>query len=53
MLIADIFWLKALGGDDWNDDQIKDARLCSAHFISGKLTFNQPVCCHMQTTVKN
>ncbi len=35
------FWLKALRRDDWNYKQITDAQLCSAHFILGKLTFNQ------------
>ncbi len=43
------FWLKVLGRDDWNDNQIKNAQLCSVHYISGKLRVSQPVCCDMQT----
>ncbi len=41
------FWLKALRGDDWNNNQIINPDL-SAHFISGELIFNQLVGCDMQ-----
>ncbi len=37
--------------DDWNENHIINAQLCSAHVISGRLTFNQPVCCDMQRTL--
>ncbi len=32
-----LLWLQALRRADWKEDQIKNARLCSSHFISGEL----------------
>lgn len=29
-------WLQAINRTDWNEDTIANARICSAHFISGK-----------------
>ena len=29
-------WLRAISRDKWSETEIKNARLCSAHFISGK-----------------
>ncbi|KAI4822206.1 hypothetical protein KUCAC02_007765, partial [Chaenocephalus aceratus] len=30
-------WLQAIKRVDWNEDIIKNARVCSAHFISGTI----------------
>ncbi|KAK0154184.1 hypothetical protein N1851_003730 [Merluccius polli] len=30
-------WLQAIKRVDWNEDRIKNARVCSAHFISGTI----------------
>ncbi|XP_059897485.1 uncharacterized protein LOC132449708 isoform X1 [Gadus macrocephalus] len=37
-------WLQAIRRSDWNKDLIKNARLCSSHFISGEVSmdFNSP-----------
>jgi len=29
-------WINAVGRKDWSEEKINNARLCSAHFISGK-----------------
>lgn len=29
-------WLQAIRRDNWSENQIKNAKICSAHFISGK-----------------
>ncbi|XP_056121860.1 uncharacterized protein LOC130100427 [Rhinichthys klamathensis goyatoka] len=33
-------WLQALRRIDWNDNLIKNARLCSSHFISGEVSMD-------------
>nr|XP_029135251.1 uncharacterized protein LOC114920865 isoform X1 [Labrus bergylta] len=33
-------WLQALQHVDWNEDMIKNARVCSAHFISGEASLD-------------
>lgn len=30
-------WLQAINRTDWSDDTIRNARICSVHFISGKV----------------
>ncbi|KAI7798912.1 hypothetical protein IRJ41_015969 [Triplophysa rosa] len=37
-------WIQAIRRADWKEDQIKNARLCSSHFISGEVSmdFNSP-----------
>ncbi|XP_060786596.1 uncharacterized protein LOC132892239 [Neoarius graeffei] len=33
-------WLQAIKRVDWNEDRIKNARVCSAHFISGEMSLD-------------
>ncbi|KAG5263786.1 hypothetical protein AALO_G00268550 [Alosa alosa] len=33
-------WLQAIKREDWNENIIKNARVCSAHFISGERSLN-------------
>ncbi|KAI4828432.1 hypothetical protein KUCAC02_022528, partial [Chaenocephalus aceratus] len=33
-------WLQAIQRVDWNEDIIKDSRVCSAHFISGEASLD-------------
>ncbi len=36
-------WLQAIRRTDWTDEIIRNARLCSAHFISGESINNRSV----------
>ncbi|KAK0152574.1 hypothetical protein N1851_005906 [Merluccius polli] len=33
-------WLQATKRVDWNEDRIRNARVCSAHFISGEMSLD-------------
>ncbi|XP_041930421.1 uncharacterized protein LOC121694347 isoform X10 [Alosa sapidissima] len=33
-------WLQAIKREDWNENIIKNARVCSAHFISGEMSLD-------------
>lgn len=38
-------WLQAINRTDWSDETIRNARICSVHFISGKVF--APLFCHV------
>ncbi|KAK1897606.1 Reticulocyte-binding protein 2 like a [Dissostichus eleginoides] len=48
-------WLQAIKRVDWNEDIIKNARVCSAHFISGEasLDSSSPDLCHLCSCTQN
>lgn len=47
-------WLKAINRTNWSDASIRNARICSVHFISGKDSihiFSGYIICHFKPNI--